>query len=52
MSRKENCLDNSMMENFFGLMKNELLYVNEFEPIDEFENKLNIYVDTTTKGQN
>ena len=23
MSRKGNCLDNSMMENFFGLMKNE-----------------------------
>ena len=28
MSRKGNCLDNSMMENFFGLLKNELLYVN------------------------
>ena len=26
MSRKGNCLDNAMMENFFGLMKNELLY--------------------------
>ena len=26
MSRKGNCLDNSMMESFFGLMKNELLY--------------------------
>ena len=23
MSRKGNCLDNAMMENFFGLMKNE-----------------------------
>ncbi|WP_370446763.1 IS3 family transposase [Prevotella intermedia] len=31
MSRKGNCLDNSMMENFFGLMKNELLYVNHFD---------------------
>ena len=26
MSRKGNCLDNAMMENFFGLMKSELLY--------------------------
>ena len=34
MSRKGNCLDNSMMENFFGLMKKELLYVNQFESID------------------
>ena len=25
MSRKGNCLDNAMMENFFGLMKSELL---------------------------
>ena len=24
MSRKGNCLDNAMMENFFGLMKSEL----------------------------
>ena len=25
MSRKGNCLDNAMMENFFGIMKSELL---------------------------
>lgn len=25
MSRKGNCLDNAMMENFFGLMKSKLL---------------------------
>ena len=27
MSRKGNCLDNSVMENFFGLLKSELLYL-------------------------
>ena len=27
MSRKGNCLDNSVMENFFGLLKNEFYYV-------------------------
>ena len=27
MSRKENCLDNAMIENFFGLLKSELLYL-------------------------
>lgn len=44
MSRKGNCLDNSMMENFFGLMKNELLYVNDFYSIEEFENELKKYI--------
>ena len=33
MSRKGNCLDNSPMENFFGIMKNEMFYGHE----DEFE---------------
>ena len=27
MSRKGNCLDNAVMENFFGLLKSELLYL-------------------------
>lgn len=37
MSRKGNCLDNAMMENFFGLMKNELLYLHDRNSIQEFE---------------
>lgn len=44
MSRKGNCLDNSMMENFFGLMKKELLYVNQFESIEQFEVELKRYI--------
>lgn len=31
MSRKGNCLDNSPIENFFGIMKNELFYGNEYK---------------------
>lgn len=31
MSRKGNCLDNCVMENFFGKMKNEMLYGHEYE---------------------
>jgi transposase InsO family protein/transposase-like protein len=31
MSRKGNCLDNCVMENFFGKMKNEMFYGHEFE---------------------
>ena len=44
MSRKGNCLDNAMMENFFGVMKNELLYVNHFESVEEFERELKKYI--------
>lgn len=29
MSRKGNCLDNAMAENFFGIMKSEFLYVEK-----------------------
>ena len=44
MSRKGNCLDNSMMENFFGLMKTELLYLHEWSSVDEFEKELRSYI--------
>ena len=44
MSRKGNCLDNSVMENFFGLMKNELLYNNRWENIEDFKAALKDYI--------
>src|SRR5699024_2045927 len=37
MSRKGNCLDNAVMENFFGLLKSELLYLQEFQSMEQFE---------------
>lgn len=45
MSRKGNCLDNSVMENFFGLLKSELLYLKNFKSIDEFKHELEKYID-------
>ncbi len=45
MSRKGNCLDNAMMENFFGLMKNELLYLREWDSIEQFKDELIKYID-------
>lgn len=45
MSRKGNCLDNSVMENFFGLLKSELLYLRKFESMDEFKAELIKYID-------
>lgn len=44
MTRKGNCLDNAMMENFFGIMKSELLYAGKFESIDKFKQELVEYV--------
>ena len=44
MSRKGNCLDNAMMENFFGLMKNELLYLQEWDSIEQFKIALRSYI--------
>lgn len=44
MSRKGNCLDNSIMENFFGLLKSELLYLREFNSMDEFRIELDKYI--------
>ena len=45
MSRKGNCLDNSVMENFFGLLKSELLYLREFSSMEEFHIELEEYID-------
>ena len=45
MSRKGNCLDNSVMENFFGLLKSELLYLEKFTSYEDFINKLKDYID-------
>ena len=44
MSRKGNCLDNAVIENFFGLMKSELLYIQKFNSIDEFKEELIKYM--------
>ncbi len=44
MSRKGNCLDNAMMENFFGLMKNELLYLQEWDSVEQFKAALRNYI--------
>ncbi|MER1959115.1 MAG: IS3 family transposase [Solibacillus sp.] len=44
MSRKGNCHDNSVMENFFGIMKSEFLYLKEFENVEQFKEELEKYM--------
>ncbi len=45
MSRKGNCLDNAVIENFFGLLKSELLYLQKFDSMDKFVLELKDYID-------
>ena len=45
MSRKGNCLDNSLAENFFGLLKSELFYMKEYKTIEELETDIIEYID-------
>ena len=45
MSRKGNCLDNACAENFFGLLKSELLYLMEFTSIEHFISELEAYIE-------
>ena len=45
MSRKGNCYDNAAMESFFGHLKSELLYLQEFESVDHFKRELIQYID-------
>lgn len=44
MSRKGNCLDNAIIENFFGILKSELFYLKKFNSIDELKNEIKQYI--------
>lgn len=44
MSRKGNCIDNAMMESFFGSMKSELLYSNNYNNMEDFTEDLVEYI--------
>lgn len=45
MSRKGNCLDNAVMENFFRHLKSELLYLQDSDSLEHFKNELFDYLD-------
>lgn len=44
MSRKGNCLDNAVIENFFGLLKSELFYLQKFSSSEQFIRELKDYI--------
>lgn len=45
MSRKGNCYDNSVMENFFGILKSEFYHNQKFSSVEHFEKELSEYMD-------
>jgi len=44
MSRKGNCLDNAVMESFFGILKSELFYTKRFKTVDSLHKELIEYI--------
>ena len=44
MSRKGNCLDNSAMESFFGRLKTECYFGQEFNTYEELEQTIHDYI--------
>jgi putative transposase len=45
MSRKGNCYDNCVIENFFGLMKTEFFRNQSFPSVENFQEELDQYID-------
>lgn len=44
MSRKGNCYDNSLAENFFGHLKSELFYQRSFSCCEELATEIRAYI--------
>ncbi|MEN2402206.1 IS3 family transposase [Flavobacterium sp. MC2016-06] len=44
MSRKGNCLDNAIIENFFGILKSELFYLNKYSSINQLKQEIKEYI--------
>lgn len=45
MSRKGNCIDNSPMENFFGLLKQEMYHGEELCSFEDLKKKIEAYIE-------
>ncbi|WP_236010748.1 IS3 family transposase [Flavobacterium chungangense] len=45
MSRRGNCLDNAIIENFFGILKSELFYLKKYSSINQLKQEIIEYID-------
>lgn len=44
MSRKGNCLDNAVVENFFGTLKSELFYLKKYSSVEQLKQDIKDYI--------
>lgn len=44
MSRRGNCIDNAVIESFFGTIKSELFYLKKYSSIDELKTDIQDYI--------
>lgn len=44
MSRRGNCLDNAVMENFFSHLKTEMYYCRRYESVDVLKRDIVAYI--------
>ena len=44
MSRKGNCLDNAIIENFFGTLKSELFYLKKYDSAIQLKEEIQDYI--------
>jgi transposase InsO family protein len=44
MSRKGNCLDNAVNENFFDILKSEMFYTQKFKSIEQLNKEIDKYI--------
>ena len=44
MSRKGNCLDHAVIENFFGTLKSEMFYTKKFKTVEELKKEIKEYI--------
>ncbi|HVS92057.1 MAG TPA: IS3 family transposase [Mucilaginibacter sp.] len=51
MSRKGNCLDNAVIENFFGIIKSELFYLNKYDNIEHLKKDIKEYISYYNKDR-
>lgn len=44
MSRKGNCLDNAIIENFFGTLKSEMYYLKRYHSVEDLKTDIKEYI--------
>lgn len=51
MSRKGNCYDNAIIENFFRIIKSEMFYFKKDTSVDELKKDITQYIDYYNKDR-